>query len=424
LFIDTAKIFVKSGKGGDGAISFRREKYIAFGGPDGGDGGKGGNVVLVVDPNMTTLLDFTYKRKYKSEPGGNGAGSKCFGKNGKDLHIKVPMGTIVRDAETDKIMADLSKPEDSYIVAKGGRGGKGNYRFTTPTRQAPDFAEPGMPEEERWIKLELKLLADVGLIGFPNVGKSTLLSVVSKARPKIANYHFTTLKPNLGVVSIEGINNFVIADIPGIIEGASEGVGLGLDFLRHVERTRVLIHVVDISSVEGRDPYEDFLKINEELKRYSIKLYDRPQIIAANKSDMLFDEEKFEEFKTKVEKLGFNKVFKISAATKQGVDPLMKEAARLLSTIPVTELEIAEEDKFVEEEKRFTYSIRKEDNTYIVEGSFVDRLLNAVNVNDPDDLRYFHKVLKNKGVMEELIEMGIKDGDIVRLNDFEFDFLL
>ncbi|AVQ45639.1 GTPase ObgE [Clostridium botulinum] len=424
MFIDTAKIFVKSGKGGDGSISFRREKYIAFGGPDGGDGGKGGNVVLVVDPNMTTLLDFTYKRKYKAEPGGNGAGSKCFGKNGKDLYIKVPMGTIVRDAETDKIMADLSKPEDSYVVAKGGRGGKGNCRFTTPTRQAPDFAEPGMPEEERWIKLELKLLADVGLIGFPNVGKSTLLSVVSKARPKIANYHFTTLKPNLGVVSIEGVTNFVIADIPGIIEGASEGVGLGLDFLRHVERTRVLIHVIDISSVEGRDPYDDFLKINEELKRYSVKLYDRPQIIAANKSDMLFDEEKFEEFKTKIEKLGYNKVLKISAATKQGVDDLMKEAARLLSTIPVTELEISAEDRFVEEERRFTYSIRKEDNTYIVEGSFVDRLLNAVNVNDPDDLRYFHKVLKNKGVMEELMKMGIEDGDVVRLNDFEFDFLL
>ncbi|MCR1973642.1 GTPase ObgE [Clostridium sporogenes] len=424
MFIDTAKIFVKSGKGGDGSISFRREKYIAFGGPDGGDGGKGGNVVLVVDSNMTTLLDFTYKRKYKAEPGGNGAGSKCFGKNGKDLYIKVPMGTIVRDAETDKIMADLSNPEDSYVVAKGGRGGKGNCRFTTPTRQAPDFAEPGMPEEERWIKLELKLLADVGLIGFPNVGKSTLLSVVSKARPKIANYHFTTLKPNLGVVSIEGVTNFVIADIPGIIEGASEGVGLGLDFLRHVERTRVLIHVIDISSVEGRDPYDDFLKINEELKRYSVKLYDRPQIIAANKSDMLFDEEKFEEFKTKIEKLGYNKVFKISAATKQGVDDLMKEAARLLSTIPVTELEISAEDRFVEEEKRFTYSIRKEDSAYIVEGSFVDRLLNAVNVNDPDDLRYFHKVLKNKGVMEELIKMGIEDGDVVRLNDFEFDFLL
>ena len=424
MFIDTAKIFVKSGKGGDGSISFRREKYIAFGGPDGGDGGKGGNVILVVDPNMTTLLDFTYKRKYKAEPGGNGSGSKCFGKNGKDLHIKVPMGTIVRDAETDKIMADLSKPEDYYVVAKGGRGGKGNCKFTTPTRQAPDFAEPGMPEEERWIKLELKLLADVGLIGFPNVGKSTLLSVVSKAKPKIANYHFTTLKPNLGVVSIEGVTNFVIADIPGIIEGASEGVGLGLDFLRHVERTRVLIHVVDISSLEGRDPYQDFLKINEELKRYSVKLYDRPQIIVANKADMLFDEEKFEEFKRKVEKLGYDKVFKISAATKQGIDELMKEAARILSTIPVTELEIKEEDRFVEEEKRFTYSIRKEDNTYIIEGSFVDRLLNAVNVNDPDDLRYFHKVLKNKGIMEELMQMGIEDGDIVRLNDFEFDFLL
>ncbi|WP_251861826.1 GTPase ObgE [Clostridium sp. Marseille-Q2269] len=424
MFIDTAKIFVKSGKGGDGSISFRREKYIAFGGPDGGDGGKGGNVVLVVDPNMTTLLDFTYKRKYKAEPGENGAGSKCFGRNGKDLYIKVPMGTIVKDVETEKIMADLSKPRDSYIVAKGGRGGKGNYRFTTPTRQAPDFAEPGMPEEERWIKLELKLLADVGLIGFPNVGKSTLLSVVSKARPKIANYHFTTLKPNLGVVSVEGANNFVIADIPGIIEGASEGVGLGLDFLRHVERTRVLIHVVDISSVEGRDPYEDFLKINEELKKYSVKLYDRPQIVAANKSDMLFDEEKFQEFKTKLENLGYKNVFKISAATKKGVDDLMKEAVRILSTIPVTDLEISEEDKFVEEEKKFTYSIRKEDNTYIVEGSFVDRLLNAVNVNDPDDLRYFHKVLKNKGVMEELMNMGIEDGDIVRLNDFEFDFLL
>lgn len=424
MFIDTAKIFVKSGKGGDGSISFRREKYIAFGGPDGGDGGKGGNVVLVVDPNMTTLLDFTYKRKYKAEPGENGAGSKCFGRNGKDLYIKVPMGTIVKDVETEKIMADLSKPGDSYIVAKGGRGGKGNYRFTTPTRQAPDFAEPGMPEEERWIKLELKLLADVGLIGFPNVGKSTLLSVVSKARPKIANYHFTTLKPNLGVVSVEGANNFVIADIPGIIEGASEGVGLGLDFLRHVERTRVLIHVVDISSVEGRDPYEDFLKINEELKKYSVKLYDRPQIVAANKSDMLFDEEKFQEFKTKLENLGYKNVFKISAATKKGVDDLMKEAVRILSTIAVTDLEISEEDKFVEEEKKFTYSIRKEDNTYIVEGSFVDRLLNAVNVNDPDDLRYFHKVLKNKGVMEELMNMGIEDGDIVRLNDFEFDFLL
>lgn len=424
MFIDTAKILVKSGKGGDGAISFRREKYISLGGPDGGDGGKGGNVVLVVDPNMTTLLDFTYKRKYVAEPGQNGSGSKCFGKNGKDLYIKVPMGTVVRDAETNKIMADLSKSDDFYVVAKGGKGGKGNVRFTTPTRQAPDFAEPGMPGEDRWIKLELKLLADVGLLGFPNVGKSTLLSTVSKAAPKIANYHFTTLKPNLGVVNLPGIKNFVIADIPGIIEGAAEGVGLGLDFLRHIERTRVLIHVVDISGIEGRDPYEDFLNINEELKKYNVKLYDRPQIVAANKADMLYDETVFKEFEEKVKKLGYGKVFKMSAATKQGVDEVMKEAARLLDTIPVTDLEISEEERFIPEEKKFTYSIRQEGNVYIVEGSFVDRLLSAVNVNDPDDLRYFHKVLKNKGVMQELIEMGIEDGDIVRLNDFEFDFLL
>lgn len=424
MFVDTAKIFIKSGDGGDGANTFRREKYIAFGGPDGGDGGKGGNVVLVADPNMTTLLDFAYKKKYKAEPGGNGTGSKCFGKDGETLYIKVPMGTVVRDAETNKIMADLSHKEDKYVVAKGGRGGRGNIRFTTPTRQAPDFAEPGMPGEERWITLELKILADVGLLGFPNVGKSTLLSVVSKARPKIANYHFTTLNPNLGVVSIPGVSNFVMADIPGIIEGASEGVGLGIKFLRHIERTRLLIHVVDISGVEGRDPFEDFLKINEELKKYSVKLWDRPQIIAANKADMLYDDEVFEEFKKKVNELGYDKVFKISAATNKGVEELMKEAARVLSTIPVTEIEISEDDKFVPEEKKFTYTIRKENDTYIVEGSFVDRLLASVNVNDPDDLRYFHKVLKNKGILDELREMGIEDGNLVRLNDFEFEYLL
>ncbi|AKN32266.1 GTPase [Clostridium carboxidivorans P7] len=424
MFVDTAKIFIKSGDGGDGASTFRREKYIALGGPDGGDGGKGGNVVLVADPNMTTLLDFAYKRKYKAEPGGNGSGSKCFGKDGETLYIKVPMGTVVRDAETSKIMADLSHKEDKYVVAKGGRGGRGNIRFTTPTRQAPDFAEPGMPGEERWITLELKILADVGLLGFPNVGKSTLLSVVSKARPKIANYHFTTLNPNLGVVNMSGIPSFVMADIPGIIEGASEGVGLGIKFLRHIERTRLLIHVVDISGVEGRDPFEDFLKINEELKKYSVKLWDRPQIIAANKADMLYDDEVFENFKKKVKELGYDKVFKISAATNKGVEELIKEAARVLSTIPVTEIEISEDEKFVPEEKKFTYTIRKQDDTYIVEGSFVDRLLASVNVNDSDDLRYFHKVLKNKGVLDELRAMGIEDGNLVRLNDFEFEYLL
>lgn len=424
MFIDTAKIFIKSGDGGDGAISFRREKYVPLGGPDGGDGGRGGDVIIEVDPNMTTLLDFTYNRKFKAERGTNGSGAKCYGKSGEDMIVKVPMGTIIRDAESNKIMADLSHPDDKYVIAKGGKGGKGNVKFCTPTRQAPDFAEPGMPGEERWIKLELKLLADVGLVGFPNVGKSTLLSVVSKARPKIANYHFTTLKPNLGVVAVPGMNSFVMADIPGIIEGAAEGVGLGLEFLRHIERTRVLIHVVDISGIEDRDPYEDFLKINEELKKYSVKLWDRPMIVAANKSDMLEDDSVFEDFKKKVNALGYDKVFKISAATSQGVEDLMKEAGRLLSTIPVTEMEISEEEKFVPEEKRFTYTIRKQDNTYYVEGSFVDRLLTSVNVNDPNELRYFHRVLKNKGVLEDLKEMGIQDGDFVNLNGFEFEFIL
>ncbi|KAJ48699.1 GTPase CgtA [Clostridium tetanomorphum DSM 665] len=333
MFIDRAKIFVKSGDGGNGAVSFRREKYIPLGGPDGGDGGKGGDVVLIADQNMTTLMDFTYKKKYAAERGENGSGSKCYGKDGESLYIKVPMGTIIRDKESNKIMADLSHPGDKFIVAKGGKGGKGNVRFATATRQAPNFAEPGMPGEERYIVLELKLLADVGLIGFPNVGKSTILSIVSNAKPKIANYHFTTLSPNLGVVATKGIQPFVIADIPGIIEGASEGVGLGLDFLRHIERTRLLIHVVDISGIEGRDPFEDFMRINEELKKYSVKLWDRPQIVVANKSDILEDEAVFLEFKEKVEKLGYKDIFKISAATRQGIDELMKEAARVLSTI-------------------------------------------------------------------------------------------
>ncbi len=425
MFIDTAKIFIKSGNGGNGSVSFRREKYVPLGGPDGGDGGNGGSIILRVEPNMTTLLDFSYNRKFIADDGGKGEGSKCYGKDGEDLIIDVPMGTVIRDVETDKIMCDLSHAGDTYVVCKGGKGGKGNAKFCTPTRQAPSFAEPGMPGEERWIKLELKLLADVGLLGFPNVGKSTLLSVVSKARPKIANYHFTTLKPNLGVVSLKGIQNFVIADIPGIIEGAAEGVGLGLDFLKHIERTRLLIHVVDISGLEGRDPIEDFKKINEELKKYSIKLWDRPQIIAANKTDMLFDEEVFESFKKQLNEMGYNKVFKISAATNQGVDKLMKEAAEMLSHIPVQELEISNDERFVPEEKRFTYTIREEEEgIFVVEGSFVDRLLNSVNVNDPDSLRYFHKVLRNKGVLDELKAMGVQDGDTIRLNDFEFEFLL
>lgn len=428
MFIDTAKIFVKSGDGGHGCISFRREKYVPLGGPDGGDGGRGGDVVFKVDTNITTLLDFKYKKKFVADKGTNGEGSKCYGKNGSKLIIKVPMGTIIRDIETNKIMADLSHSDDEFVVCRGGKGGKGNVKFATPTRQAPNFAEPGMPGEERWVGLELKLLADVGLLGFPNVGKSTFLSVVTKAKPKIANYHFTTLKPNLGVVAVKGIEPFVMADIPGIIEGASEGVGLGIDFLRHIERTRLLIHVVDISGLEGRDPIEDFKKINEELKKYNVKLWDRPQIVVANKCDMLYDESVYENFKKAVQEMGYNKVFKMSAATSKGIEAVMQEASKLLKEIPLTDLEIADDERFIPEEKRFTYTINEveEDGlkVFVVEGTFVDRLLLAVNVNEPDSLRYFHKVLKNKGIFDELREMGIEDGDVVRVNDFEFEYML
>lgn len=428
MFIDKARIFVKSGDGGNGAISFRREKYVPLGGPDGGDGGKGGSVKFIVDTGLTTLLDFKYKKKFVAADGGNGQGSKCYGKDGEDLVIKVPMGTIIREAESNKIIVDLSHKDDEFVLARGGKGGKGNCKFCTPTRQAPHFAEPGMPGEEFNLILELKLLADVGLVGFPNVGKSTLLSTVTAAKPKIANYHFTTLKPNLGVVKAEGMNAFVMADIPGIIEGAAEGVGLGLAFLRHIERTRLLIHVVDISGVEGRDAFEDFVKINEELKKYSVKLWDRPQIVVANKADMLYDESIFEDFKKKVNELGFDKVYKMSAATKSGVEEVIKEAGRMLTEIPFADLEIADEERYIPEEKKFTYEINvehgEEYDTYYVSGSFVDRLLASVNIHDADSLRYFHKVLNNKGVFNELREMGIKDGDMVSLNDFEFEYIL
>ena len=429
MFIDKARIFIKSGKGGDGAVSFRREKYVPLGGPDGGDGGRGGSIVFKVDTGMTTLLDFKYKKKYVAEDGVNGGTSKCYGKDGEDLVINVPLGTIIREASTNKIIADLSHKDDEFKFLKGGKGGKGNAKFATPTRQAPHFAEPGMPGEEMFVILELKLLADVGLLGFPNVGKSTFLSMTTAAKPKIANYHFTTIRPNLGVVKPEGAPAFVMADIPGIIEGAAEGVGLGIQFLRHVERTRLLIHIVDISGLEGRDPFEDFVTINEELKKYSIKLWDRPQIVVANKCDMLYDEQVFEDFKKKVNELGFDKVYKMSAATRDNVDAVIKEAARMLQDIPVTDLIISDEERYIPEDKKFTYEIRIEPNeegtnTYIVEGSFVDRLLSAVNVNDADSLRYFHKVLNNKGVLSELREMGIEDGDMVRLNDFEFEYVL
>ena len=428
MFIDKAKIFVKAGNGGNGAVSFRREKYVPAGGPDGGDGGRGASVIFEVDNDLRTLMDFKYQRKYVATPGGDGSKKRQAGKNGEDLVLKVPAGTVIRDEATGKIIADLKEEGERAVVARGGRGGKGNQHFANAVRQAPNFAKSGTDGEERWVILELKMIADVGLLGFPNVGKSTFLSVVTAAKPKIANYHFTTLKPNLGVVKAEGINSFVMADIPGIIEGAAEGVGLGLDFLRHIERTRLLIHVVDISGVEGRDAFEDFVTINEELKKYSVKLWDRPQIIVANKADMLYDELVFEDFKKKVNELGFDKVFKMSAATKSGVEEVIKEAGRMLTEIPVMDLEIPEEERYVEQEKRFTYEINVEEgeeyNTYVVTGSFVDRLLASVNIHDADSLRYFHKVLNNKGVLQQIRDMGVQDGDMVRLNDFEFEYIL
>jgi len=424
MFIDIAKIFVKSGNGGNGAISFRREKYIPLGGPDGGDGGRGGDVILISDKNINTLLEFKFKKKFIADNGENGSGQKCYGKDGKDVLIKVPIGTIVRDVLSNKIMADLSLENQRYVVARGGKGGKGNVKFATATRQAPDFAEPGMPGEEREVILELKLLADVGLLGFPNVGKSSLLAIISNAKPKIANYHFTTLSPNLGVVDFKGIDSFIIADIPGIIEGAAKGAGLGIQFLRHIERTRLLIHMIDASGLEGRDPVEDYKIINEELKNYSIKLWDRPQIVVLNKMDLVYDKDKIVGIKENLKSLGASEVLELSVTTKSGIRELLQRASEILKSIPKETTLYDGEELYQEEEKHFTYDIEKKDNLFIITGSFVDRLLQAVNINNPYSLMYFQKVLKNKGVIDKLKNMGIKDGDIVRLNDFEFEYLI
>ncbi|SHE44439.1 GTPase ObgE [Caloramator proteoclasticus] len=420
MFVDVAKIYVKAGDGGHGCVSFRREKYVPFGGPDGGDGGRGGDVIFKVDVNMRTLLDFKYQKKYEAQRGENGGTNNKFGKDGEDLVIKVPAGTVIKDAETERVIADLVEEGQEFVVCKGGRGGRGNTRFATPTRQAPNFAEPGMPGEEKWITLELKLLADVGLIGFPNVGKSTILSMVTGAKPKIANYHFTTLKPNLGVVEMQGVKSFVLADIPGLIEGAHEGVGLGIDFLRHVERTKVLIHVIDASGIEGRDPIDDFYKINEELKLYSEKLSKKPQVVAANKCDIPGSEENVKRLREELGKQGIE-VFEISAATNKGLKEVMLYVSNMLDNIVE---EKQEYEVYVPKEKKFTYTIRiDEDGTYVIEGSFVDRLLLSVNIYDSESLKYFHKVLEKRGIIDELRKMGIKDGDLVRMNDFEFEFI-
>ncbi len=430
MFIDIAKIYVRSGKGGDGCVSFRREKYVPLGGPDGGDGGRGGDIVFEVDYNINTLIDFKYNRRFLAENGENGGTCKCYGKDGKDLIIKVPEGTIIKHAETGKVITDLCEKNQKFVLLKGGKGGKGNARFCTSTRQCPDFAEPGMPSDEMELTLELRLIADVGLIGFPNVGKSTLISKITNARPKIANYHFTTLHPNLGVVDFKDIKGFVIADIPGIIEGASKGIGLGLEFLKHIERTRVLVHILDVSQIEGRDALEDFKLINKELLEYNEILSSRPQIVVLNKSDITFDEdrERIENLKKDIISLGYENIFEISAATGKGIHELLKKLKEVVDNTDKTILEFEEEDMYVFEPKRFTYEISKEiddlgEEYYLVTGSFVDRLLSSVNIYNFSSLRYFHKVLKNKGIIDELKEFGVQDGDLVKLNDFEFEFM-
>lgn len=422
MFTDYVKIIAKAGNGGNGAISFRREKYVAAGGPDGGDGGKGGDIYFEVDPDANTLIDFRYNKKFKAENGKNGEGAHRYGKSGEDLYIKVPIGTIVKDASNNRILADLSHPGQKELILAGGRGGKGNSHFATSTRQAPRFAQDGEKGEERELILELKLLADVGLIGFPNVGKSTFLSMTTSATPKIADYHFTTLEPNLGVVKTEFGDSFVIADIPGIIEGASEGTGLGLQFLRHIERTRLLLHVIDVSGSEGRNPAEDFNTINEELKKYSEKLSKRKQIIVANKIDVMQDEKLYEELE-KVAKEKNLEIFKISAATGEGIKELLGHVSEVLKTLPKEELIETENEKiYTLEEKDDEYTIEKEDGKFVIKGEAVERIMRRVNIADNESLYYFQKSLDNLGVNERLKKMGIQEGDIVKIDDYELEW--
>ena len=427
MFVDYTKILVKSGDGGDGAISFWTEKYVASGGPDGGDGGKGGDVYFTVDKDSNTLINFRYNKKYKAEDGENGSGGRCYGKSGKDLYIKVPLGTVVKDAETGEVIIDMSEKDQTTLVFQGGRGGKGNSHFATSTRQAPRFAQDGEKGIEKEVILELKLLADVGLLGFPNVGKSTILSMVTKAEPKIANFHFTTIQPNLGVVKTEYGDSFVLADIPGVIEGASEGVGLGLQFLRHIERTRLLLHVLDVSGSEGRNPVKDFKIINKELKKYSEKLSTRKQIIVANKIDIIPEEEQVTNENIKaVEKLAKDnnmELFKISAATNNGLKELMNHVAEVLKTLPKEEIITPEERKvYTLNDDKDEVIVRKNNEDFIVEGKAVERLLSKVNLDDNESTYFFHKGLERLGVNAKLKKLGIKEGDTVIFNGWEFEW--
>ena len=420
MFVDTAKIRIKAGDGGNGAVAFHREKFVNAGGPDGGDGGRGGNVVFVQDTNVNTLVEFKYKKRYFAENGENGATKRCTGKSAPDLIIRVPQGTVVREAGTGRVLADLSTPQPQ-IVAKGGKGGWGNWHFATPTRQVPRFAKPGLPGEAFEVTLELKLLADVGLVGFPNVGKSSLISVCSDAKPVIANYHFTTLTPVLGVVRVSEEKSFVMADIPGLIEGASEGVGLGHEFLRHVDRCRLIVHVVDVSGIEGRDAREDFELINRELRNFSEELAERPQLVVANKCDIA-NEEQIEEFRAFIAEKGLP-FFAVSAGARTGLEPLIYAISQKLDELPPIKLYEPEAPPQELTKGKREFSVHKEDGVYIVEADWLFPVLGGVNMDDYESLQYFQRVLRQSGIIDKLEEMGIEDGDTVSILNFEFDYL-
>ena len=421
MFIDRARIFVQSGKGGDGMSSFRREKFVPKGGPDGGDGGHGGNVVLVADRNVNTLVDFRFRRLFKAKPGGKGQGANCYGRNAEDLLITVPLGTIVKDEESGQIIADLSHDGQQAIVAKGGRGGRGNWHFRSSSNRTPTFAERGEPGEERWLRLELKVLADIGLLGYPSVGKSSILRKVSAAQPEVAAYHFTTLNPILGVVDLSDHRSFVMADIPGLIEGASEGVGLGHDFLRHIERTKILVHVLDVSGMEGRDPIEDYEKINEELRKYSEKLSWKKQIIAANKIDMLGDSDNLERLKAYMDERG-QEVYPICAMTGEGLEVLLERLWDLLETYVEEPEEIAEEVVYKAQDKPDFEVKRADDGAFVITGPRIENLVAMTNFDDDQSLRRFQRIWRYMELDKLLKEKGIHDGNTVRICEMEFEY--
>lgn len=426
MFADRAKIFIRSGKGGDGHVSFRRELFVPNGGPDGGDGGKGGDVIFEVDEGLTNLSEYRHRAKFTAEPGEQGGKKRCHGANGKNLILKVPAGTIIREAESGKVIADMSGDNKRQVILKGGRGGQGNMHYATATMQVPKYAQPGQAAQELWVNLELKVIADVGLVGFPNVGKSTLLSRVSNAKPKIANYHFTTLNPMQGVVDLGDGNSFIMADIPGLIEGASEGVGLGHEFLRHVERTKILLHVVDAASTEGRDPIDDIYKINEELKNYNEELASRPQIIAANKTDVIYaeDEDPVEKIRAEFEPQGI-RVFPISAVSGKGVKELLSYIWEVLKELP-QEPVVFEQEYFPEEynsNDNLSYTVEQlDEHTFVVEGPKIEKMLGYTNLDSEKGFLFFQNFLKNTGILKDLENAGIQDGDTVRMYGLQFDY--